>query len=319
MGGASTGTVKMLEKLEKSIVAGHYYEAQQMYKSVHARYMAQKKAADALELVQSGACLQLQHGQVNCGVELGVLLVETLTSVGVKYSPEALGRIKSVYESFPKAGQGSSSSSSIPENGSNDADLAAARVDGCMTFLKAAIRWSVAAGGPSTGAPELHDMLAEYIWSQSPEKDLATASKYFIYASKPEAYAAALIDSMNECYRGEIDLIIIRGALQYLAVGNLQFANRLFDEIQQRSRAFSAPPIPDSPLMHFLKFLLLALERDALPLFRLLRVKYQRSLYRDPALEELLDEIAFRFYGVKRASEMPGFLGDFMKMLTGNN
>eukprot|EP00897_Mesotaenium_endlicherianum_P001692 jgi/Mesen1/1550/ME000134S00670 len=212
-----------------------------------------------------GVCTHMV--QVNCGSELGLVLVEDLTSTGAPYGPEAIDRIRAVYESFPKETLDFSSRKREPvASGSGDSRArsdeearaaAVARVEGCSAFLKAALRWSTTAGGPKAGAPELHDMLVSYYWSQSPDRELATVSKHFLHGSSPEAFASALIDTMRECFPGEVDLVIVRAALQYLAVGNLGGANRLVDELKKRSQAFAAPPIPDTPLMHFLKFLLL--------------------------------------------------------------
>lgn len=37
-----------------------------------------------------------------------------------------------------------------------------------LSFALFGTRWSIESGGQSKGAPELHKMLAEYIWTQSP-------------------------------------------------------------------------------------------------------------------------------------------------------
>lgn len=321
----------MVEKLQKSVEAGNFYEAQQMYKSVHARYMAQKKYADAIDLVQSGACVQLRHKQATCGSELGIILVETFNTSDTQLNPESLGRLEAVYKSFPReevGGDRYGASSSDADGKVSDASSlsleevrasAKMRVDACTAFLKAAIRWSARHGGPPSGAPELHDMLAEYTWSQLPTKDLASTSKHFVHGSRPEVFAGALIDVMRECFPGEIDLVLTLGVLQYLALGNLRDANRLIDEVRRRSMSFSAPPIPDTPLMHFVKFLLLTLERDAVPLFRMLRNRYRPSIERDPTFNEYLDEVATRFYGLPKPGGMQGMLGDIMKMLSGDD
>ena len=48
----------------------------QAFKSVFYRYRAQKKLIDSYKLCEEGAKLQLQKGQLNCGVELALLLLE---------------------------------------------------------------------------------------------------------------------------------------------------------------------------------------------------------------------------------------------------
>lgn len=313
-GGA--GTAKTLAKLAKSVQNGNYYEAQQMYKTVHARYMAAKKYEEALELLQSGACVQLKHGQVTCGVELGVLLVETLVTAKVVYGSSSLDRIKAVFDEFPRE---------RPRH-KNDSDITAeekmavkTRVDGCVTFVRAALKWSIDYGGPKRGAAELHDLIAEYIWEESYQPDIGRASQHFIRGRHPEVFAMALVDCMSQCFPGEADLVIARGVLQYLGLANLRDANRLWDETKKLVAEKKSVQYPDTPLMHFIRFLLLTLERDALPLFRMLRETYKASIERDPSFDEYLDEIGERFYGLRKKSGMQGMLGDLVKMFTGES
>ena len=50
----------------------------------------------------------------------------------------------------------------------------------------------------------------------------------------------------------------------------------------------------DTPLAHFVKFLLLTLERDARPLFTLLVDKYGKAIDRDPQLRDYVRTIGAR-------------------------
>lgn len=303
------------EKLEKTVQAGNYYEAQQMYKSLYVRYITAQKYEEALNLMQSGASIQLRHGQVTCGAELAILFVDALMKAKIPCTPEALDRIGTIFSEFPKV--------PVPHKLSEEDDLqklseilldAKVRVDGCASFLKAAIKWSAAYGGPSKGAAELYDMLAQYIYSQSPELDLAKASKYFVNGSHPKAFAVALVDFLEKSYPGEADLAIARGVLMYLASGDLRDANCLIDELREQS-TLKEIELPSTPLLQFVEYLLLSLERDALPLLQLLRQNYKSSIDRDPSFNDLLDEIAERFYGVRRRSGLQSILGDMFKMI----
>ncbi|XP_059290548.1 protein GET4-like [Lycium ferocissimum] len=53
-----------IDKLEKVIKEGNYYGAQQMYKSTSARYASAERYSDALNVLQSGACLQLDKARL---------------------------------------------------------------------------------------------------------------------------------------------------------------------------------------------------------------------------------------------------------------
>eukprot|EP00249_Psilotum_nudum_P008729 c21471_g1_i1 orf=302-1252(+) len=305
------GTAKTLEKLERSVEAGNYYEAQQMYKTVYARYMAAGKYTEAMDLLQSGASVQLKHGQVTCGVELGVLLVETFVKAKESFGSSVLARVKSIFKEFPHVPHQKWESEG---DGASEAYIAAkTRVEGCSTFMKAAIKWCIESGGPSRGPAELHDMLAEYLCAESPNMDLRKASFHFVRGSHPDAYAAALVAYMDMYHPEDADLLLAQGVLMYLSLGNLRDANLLVDKVKQ-TLSGKSQDFPVTPLMHFIKFLLLTLERDAVPLFQMLRENFKSSIGQDPSFDDLLDEIGERFYTIHRRNGLQGMLNDLLKM-----
>ncbi|XP_059454029.1 protein GET4-like [Corylus avellana] len=74
---------------------------------------------------------------------------------------------------------------------------------------------------------------------------------------------------------------------------------------------------PQSDLIQFIIYLLQTLQRDALPLFNMLKTSYKTSIERDPAFNEFVDEIAEKFYGVRRRNPLQGVFGDIFKMMGG--
>ncbi|XP_022748492.1 Golgi to ER traffic protein 4 homolog isoform X2 [Durio zibethinus] len=275
-----------IDKLEKAINEGNSYGSQQMYKSISARYVSAQRYSEALDLLHSGACLQLKHGQVTCGAELAVLFVETLVKGKIPYDEDILDRVRKIYKVFPQI--------PLPSNLGVDDDVqeltealgaAKTRVEGCSSFLRAAIKWSAEFGAHRNGDPELHVMLAEYIYSESPEL----------------------------CYPGEGDMAIARAVLLYLSMGNLRDANCLMDELKEQV-ASQELNFPQSDLIQFISCLLLTLETEALPLFNILRVNFTSSIDREPAFNALLDDIAEKFYGVKRRNPLEGMFGELFKM-----
>ncbi|KAJ0657421.1 putative golgi to ER traffic protein [Helianthus annuus] len=54
-----------IEKLKNIVKEGNYYGAQQMYKTTSSRYATVGRFSEAFDLLQSGACLQLEHEQVS--------------------------------------------------------------------------------------------------------------------------------------------------------------------------------------------------------------------------------------------------------------
>lgn len=286
-----------------------------MYKSTSARYIAAERYSEALDILESGACLQLKHDQVTCGAELAMLFVETLVKGKFPYNEDLLDRLRKIYESFPR--------NAVPDHVGDDDDMqklsealgaAKIRVEACSSFLKAAIRWSIDFGTDKNGSRDLHTMLAEYIYSETPEVDMAKVSFHFVRGNSPKKFADTLINFMEKCYPGEDDLAIARAILMYLALGNLRDANYVVDEVKKQLESKELE-LPESELMQFVSYLLLTLERDALPLFRMLRQNFKSSIDRDPAFNELLDEIAERFYGVRRKNPMQGMFGDIFKMM----
>ncbi|CAM6087150.1 unnamed protein product [Calypogeia fissa] len=306
----SSAVAKIIQSLERRVETGDYYEAQQTYKARYARLVSSHKYDDAMELLQSGACAQLKHGQVTCGTELGVLLIETFRKAEVPFGPTPVDRIIAIYKEYPRVDISKIKSTADSGNISEDCIAARTRVEECTTFLKAAIKWSIESGGPERGAPVLHHMLANYIWTQSPIPEFGKASLYYIRGNCPEAFSQAVVDCMDKCYSEEVDLVVARAILLYLTLGYLKDANMFLEKVKETS----PEKLPDSPLLHFIKFLLKTLERDALPLFQMLRQSYKPSIDRDPTFDEYLDEIAEQFYNVRQTSGIQGMLGDIMKM-----
>ncbi|KAJ8765988.1 hypothetical protein K2173_020504 [Erythroxylum novogranatense] len=304
-----------IEKLEKVINEGNYYGAQQMYKSISARYSSAQRYSEALDILHSGACLQLNNGQVTCGSELAVLFVETLVKAKVPYDDDVLDNIKMIYKKFPRI--------PVPQHLGVDDDVqqlaealgaAKTRVECCSSFLKAAIKWSAEFGSYRYGSPELHTMLADYMYSESPELDMTRISYHFVKGNNPKKFAFTLVNFTGKCYPGEDDLAIARAVLLYLAMGNMRDANYLMEEIKKQVVS-QKPDFLHSDLTKFISYLLQTLQRDALPLFNMLRQSYKSSIDREPAFNELLDDIAEVFYGVQRRNPLQGMFGDILKMM----
>ncbi|PNT17968.1 hypothetical protein POPTR_010G217400v4 [Populus trichocarpa] len=304
-----------IKKLENVINEGNYYGAQQMYKSISARYVSAQRHSEALDILHSGACLQLKNGQVTCGSELAVIYVETLVKAKVPYDDDVLDCIRKIYKTFPQI--------PLPQDLGEDEDMqqlnealgaAKIRVDCCLSFLKAAIKWSAEFGAHRNGSPELHVMLAEYVYSESPELDMTRVSYHFVRGNNPKKFASTLVNFMGKCYPGEDDLAIARAILMYLAMGNLRDANFLMDELKKHAQ-YKEHDLHRSDLIQFVNHLLPTLQRDALPLFNMLRTKYKSSIDREPAFNERLDEIAELFYGVQRRNPLQGMFGDIFKMM----
>ncbi|URE35811.1 hypothetical protein MUK42_06716 [Musa troglodytarum] len=142
-------------------------------------------------------------------------------------------------------------------------------------------------------------------------QDMTKVSSHFVRGNDPEKFASVLVNFMGKCYPGEDDMAIARAVMLYLSQGNLRDANNLMDELNKQLE-HKQLELPDSDLIQFIKYLLQALERDSFPLFKILRQKYKTSIDRESLFDGLLDEIAEKFYGIRR-SGLPDIFGDLLR------
>lgn len=82
--GSTRGVSRVLAKLEASIQSGNYYEAHQMYRTLYFRYVSQKRYDECLEFLYKGSYKFLTLDQHSIGVDLGVLIVDTLEKSNVE-------------------------------------------------------------------------------------------------------------------------------------------------------------------------------------------------------------------------------------------
>jgi len=260
--------------LEKSVEDGQFYEAQQMYKTIYSRE-AKTNTPESIvsiqKLLTSGACIMLSHDYVNEGVELGLLLLQTYKTNHIKPSKETLDVIAKILAVYKPPAQGEE------ENKTFD------------NFIKESIRWTVSEGEKKEGDPTLHNLFGMFYWKI---KQFGKAQKHFLRGTEPSKFADMLIEwATQHTTYSEQDLVITRAVLQYLCFGNLKDANTIFQQFVKGIKN-----LPQTPLLNFVQFLLLTLERDALPLFETLRSKYRPSLERDPTFQLYLNEVASVFF-----------------------
>eukprot|EP01089_Gocevia_fonbrunei_P003298 TRINITY_DN13230_c0_g1_i1.p1 TRINITY_DN13230_c0_g1~~TRINITY_DN13230_c0_g1_i1.p1 ORF type:complete len:294 (-),score=49.46 TRINITY_DN13230_c0_g1_i1:20-901(-) len=270
-----------LDRLAAKIKDGNYYEAHQLIKLLAHRYTTQNKFEDAAKIYIHGAQQMLEHQQYQSGSDLTNLLIK-LYDKDFTPDDEKINVIISVFNSYPP-----------------DVD------DGKVSFMKSAIRWSLTKGTHKQGDPKLHLTLAKYYSSQQLFGD---AHKHWIRSDDPKAFAEVMIQYANEGYPSEKDLYIARAVLQYLILGNLKDANIIFDIFCQKEAGLS------TPLINFLRFLLQTLERDAYPLFTVLKTKYKISIERDPSFSQYLDQVGLVFFNQKpQDNSMSGMFSNILQ------
>jgi len=143
------------------------------------------------------------------------------------------------------------------------------------------------------------------------KKDYAAACRHFIRGNKSIEFAKMLQQWSMKGNPSERDLVITRAVFQCLCLQNLALANAVFDKYLD-----ILMDLPQTPILNFVKMLLLTLERDAYPLMQTLINKYKISVNRDPTFQQYLDQIALVFYKIKPTSGN-NFLNDFVKSFLG--
>eukprot|EP00029_Vermamoeba_vermiformis_P006292 TRINITY_DN2426_c0_g1_i1.p1 TRINITY_DN2426_c0_g1~~TRINITY_DN2426_c0_g1_i1.p1 ORF type:complete len:273 (+),score=48.06 TRINITY_DN2426_c0_g1_i1:88-906(+) len=245
--------------------------------------LRKKKYDDVKGLLESGATLLLKHGETNAGTELALLLIDVYTKANTP-SNEAVGTLVKIFSNYKLEDH--------PKK---------------KSFINTALKWSSKPENNNQGDPTLRTCFAHHFQAM---QDYEVAQKHYLRSNDAEGFANMLIQWGEEVYPSEKDLLITRAVLMYLCLQNLKDANIIYSLFKNRY------PALDTPLFNYTRFLLLTLERDALPLFDLLRSTYQKSLQRDPTFTQYLDQIANVFFGVPLPGNnagMGGLLGSLMK------
>jgi len=231
--------------------------------------------------LQLTAVCFFKHDQSDSATDLGQQLLAIYEDVSFEGPPETLEKLQKICSSYPE-----------------DAVVAQ------TTLVKAAIKWSAQHGEHIHGHPSLHNIAASsFMRHEMFEK----AQPHFLRGDTPESFAEMLVKWSAMGYRSERDLFLARAVLGYLALKNLQDANLVYERVME---TVTDP----TPLDNFLRFLLLVLERDAIPLFQELRRRYAPTLDRDPTLHMFLDAIGNVFYSIQtQQGGLAGMMGEMMK------
>ncbi|EGZ13386.1 hypothetical protein PHYSODRAFT_316672 [Phytophthora sojae] len=274
----NAGVENVGKKLELRLAAGDFYGALQMYKTLFMRFLKgdepsaeQQEKAAALAL--DAALKLVEHDQNTAATEMANLMVSVFADFHHPVDDAHKQRVRLVAAAFEPKPQFS-------------ADLA--------VFLKNAVKWSAAEGARKRGDPELQLLLARAYRTAG---DFTHAMKHFLHSENPQELADALFQWSTQGYPSESDLYLARAVLQLLSLENLRDANKVYEAYVAKCQSAGRPV--DLPLFNFTRFLLLTLERDALPLFQMLQERYTPALARDSSLKSYLSVIGQKFYGLQ--------------------
>ncbi|KAF9291078.1 hypothetical protein BGZ68_005174 [Mortierella alpina] len=300
---AARGTAKVLQKLEKSVSEGHYYEAHQMYRTVANRYVKAHNYQDAINLLRSGALLLLQHKQSGSGTDLALYLIEVYNLEKTPVTEESRDRIFDL------------------------ADLMGADISQRKTFLQNAISWSANNSEYKNGDPLLQHYIGLLFWK---DKDYSQAEAHLLVGTQESAEALGLV--LFEWSEQEPDhdkgAYLLRGVLQELAMRNLRDANTVYKTFVERLPAAylaAEQKVPGdgslktiqtfkSPLLNLTQMLLLACQTGNPAIFKQVAAKYKPILAIDENFGALMTTIGELFFGI-RAPKQANMLADLMNSL----
>lgn len=220
---------------------------------------------EARTMLVQGASTLNKHGKHMEAADLGDMLLKTILEEKKQPMTEAaVEAIETIAASFP----------SPPP-------------PAALTFIRAAARWadhSLVEGPSGAGVPvedmpdiapdaphamrraRVHALAAKTLAAAGAECR-QDAQRHFIESYSPVNFAAFLWSWAQAGYAGETDLFLARAVLQLLCLGNLRDANALRNEYYRLAGADPAAaagsignPRLDTPLCHFVRFLLLTLE-----------------------------------------------------------
>ncbi|KAG6611125.1 uncharacterized protein IUM83_15915 [Phytophthora cinnamomi] len=272
------GVENVGKKLELQLAAGDFYGALQMYKTLFMRLLkgdepSAEQQEKAAALAQDAALTLVAHDQNTAAAEMANLMLSVFADFHQPVDDAHKQRVRLVAAAFEPKPQFS-------------ADLAA--------VLKNAVKWSAAEGARKRGDPELQLLLARAYRTAG---DFSHAMKHFLHAENPQELADTLFQWSTQGYPSESDLYLARAVLQLLSLENLRDANKVHEMYVAKCQSAGRPV--DLPLFNFTRFLLLTLERDALPLFQMLQERYAPALARDSSLKSYLSVIGQKFYGLQ--------------------
>ncbi|KAG1661971.1 hypothetical protein FOA52_007143 [Chlamydomonas sp. UWO 241] len=306
---AAPGVAKAVEKVRRVMDTGSHYEAQQMVKTIYHRHKARRQLEESYAVLREGAVLQLQASQITCGVELGLLLTEAVT-LDQPPAEEALPSLLAILRALPL---------SLPPSTSAAAEDALIAEEGRL--VAAAVKWANKAAGADAAA-QLHDAFASHLFSACGWRRMGSASMHFARGRDACAFAGAVASCSEQAPPEEADLFVARATLQTLATAatpsstkrQLAHAQALFSALSER-----LPSTTASPLSHFTRFLMAALDKRSWQLAALLRQHYGPSLARDPVLGAYVAQIEKVYLGVGGGGGgggLGGLLGGLLQSLT---
>ncbi|KAH7008211.1 hypothetical protein EDB80DRAFT_430805 [Ilyonectria destructans] len=293
---------RIVARLQSKITEGDYYEAQQQTRVAASRYIKTSNWPAAIDILASVAQPLLRAGQGGSGGDLCIMLVDVYRQAELRPDAAAKGRLLTCLRLFD---------SEEPTR---------------KKFIGEMIGWSAKFGEFPAGDSELHHV-AGSLYAE--EHDTYEAEKHLILGTKdsPEVLTKMEYKWYKEGEPHQAGLFAGRAVLPYLLIGNVRAANtcyRLFTStlstenpnlgVQDVSGISGDIRIfPSLPLLNFLGFLLMAVQRSAPELFKGLISKYATQINEAESWADALQMIGEMYFGITQ----PRKSNPLMDMMSG--
>lgn len=231
------------------------------------------------------------HGKANEAADLGDMLLKTYAAQRIQLAQSRVDAVKSISAAFPATGAvaqvnflraalhwaqnapkpaaaaGAGSSVDVDEEMSTSDAADEAQTALLAQLRLVAARACAAAGDEFYGEAQRHYLEANvgiefgaflYTVASGTAYDAGNASSGASSSSSGSGQAGGGSQAKVGGYASERDLFLARAVLQLLCLGNLKDANAVRDEYLRKWEEQGVKL--DSPLVHFIKFLLLTLE-----------------------------------------------------------
>ncbi|KAH6892187.1 hypothetical protein B0T10DRAFT_457903 [Thelonectria olida] len=293
---------RIVARLQSKITEGDYYEAQQQTRVAASRYIKTSNWPAAIDILANVAQSLLRAGQGGSGGDLCIMLVDVYNQAELKPDGTSKGRLLTCLRLFN------------PEEHTR------------KKFITDMVGWSAKFGEYPAGDPELHHV-AGSLYAE--EHDTYEAERHLVLGTKdsPEVLTKMEYTWYKEGSPHEAGLFAGRAVLPYLLIGNVRAANtcyRLFTStlsadfpglgVQDVSASSGDIRVfPSLPLLNFLGFLLMAVQRAAPELYKGLVSKYATQINEAENWGDALQMIGEMYFGITQ----PRKSNPLMDMMSG--
>lgn len=266
----ATKSSKLDQRLQTAIAERRFYEVHQLYKTIYFRFMTRRNYTDAMNCLITGSKFLLSNEQWESGIELSCLLIEVYIKGKIELTDTQLNQLCDLLLHMPPG-------------------------DERMNFVNKALQLL---HSHKSLLAKFNEQFARILWWEGSFNE----ARFRIMLSSNGYAAGCFLIALHERYglRSEVDLFITQAVLQFLCMRQISVAMLTFYTYTRGHPLLEpGPPFVHFPLLNFLWFLMLAIEKKCnLSVFAVLCEKYEPQLHRDSAYAKYLDKIGQLYFGI---------------------